>query len=119
MANLMTLKLKVDNDSDFTSIEQRARRLVGSSKKNLSLFAWWDSVAKTGGPKEACSDETIACVTSYAVAQGSTYRVHVNDGRYDLFYGSPAGDFEELDKQMVADVHRHTKEAGFDNLQGG
>jgi hypothetical protein len=119
MANMMTLKLKVDDSADFTTIEQRARKLVGSDKKNLSLFAWWDSAAKTGGPKEACSDETIACVASYAAAQGSTYRVHVNDGRYDLFYGTPSGNFEELDRQMVADVHRHAKEAGFDNIQGG
>jgi hypothetical protein len=119
MSSLVTLKLKVASDSSFTNLEAKAREVIGSKAENLALIAWWDSVHKTGGPREACADETIACVTSYATGHHSSYRVSVNDGHYELFYGTPSGDFAELDPKLVDEVHRDTKGGAFDNVQGG
>jgi hypothetical protein len=119
MTEIKTFTLRIDPSIPFTRAEEQARHLIGPDKRNLTLLAWWDSTHKTGGPREACSDETLACVASYAHAHGSEYRVRVNGGQLELFYGAPTGHFEELDRQMVAEVHRHTRSAGFDNIQGG
>jgi hypothetical protein len=119
MKQINTFAYNADGQSDFTKLEQEARKLIGQDKKNLVLLAWWDSSNKTGGPREACSDETIACVTSYAIAHGCEYRVRVNGDQYDLFYGTPSGNYVELDSQMVAEVHRQAKHEDFDNVQGG
>lgn len=114
---MKTHQLKTTSN-DFSNIEKEARKLVGSHQ-NLVLLAWWDSQRRTGGPQEACSDETAACVASYADGHGSSHRVTVNGGTYDLFYGSPSGNYAELDREMVAAVHQHTRESSFDNVQGG
>jgi hypothetical protein len=119
MSNIKILQLDAEPKSNFTSLEGKARKLIGQGTKNLTLLAWWDRAKKTGGPREACSDETVACVATYAAAHGSQYQVRVNGGEYDLFYGAPSGDYAELDRRMVEEVHRHAKRVDFDNVQGG
>ena len=119
MTEIKTFALRTDPATSFTRAEEQARRLIGPGKNNLTLLAWWDSTHKTGGPREACSDETLACVACYAHAHGSEYRVRVNGGQLELFYGAPSGHFEELDRQMVAELHRNAFQTGFDNIQGG
>ena len=116
---MKTLALNTDPKSSFTSVEEQARRLIGSDTKNLVLLAWWDSARKVGGPMEACADETLACSAAYARAHGSTHQVRVNGGSIDLFYGAPKDTFEELDPRMVEEVHQSAKTSAFDNLQGG
>jgi hypothetical protein len=114
---VQTLELNTTSN-DFTNIEQQARKLVGSHQ-NVALLAWWDSKRKTGGPQEACSDETAECVASYAGGHGSSHRIRVNGGTYDFFYGTPSGNYDELDREAVASAHQHAKNSGFDNVQGG
>ena len=115
---MKTLTLSVDKNSTFTTIESKARQLIGP-QTNLVLLAWWDSARKVGGPAEACGDETLACAAAYATSHGSSHRVRVNGGTLDLFYGAPNGTFEELDPAMVEEVHRPAQSSAFDNVQGG
>jgi hypothetical protein len=119
MASLKTLQLKANPQASFPSIEHQARELIRPQEKNLTLIAWWDSTRGIGGPQEVCSDESISCVTAYAVGHGSKYQVDVNGGQYDFFYGAPAGEFTELDARMVEEVHRYARRNDFDDVQGG
>ena len=112
LSSLTILALTVEPKSDLATLERAVRGLVSSQAKNATVVAWWDNEERTGGPRETWSK---ACVTRFAAGRGSTHPVRVNDGQYDLFYGTPTGEFAELDPIMVEATH----DGAFDNVQGG
>jgi hypothetical protein len=119
MAQMIRTSLSTDSRLGYTRVEQQARQVAGRPGEKLTLIAWWDSSARTGGPREACADETIACVSQYAAHHGASYHVHVNNGQYDFFYGAPSADHQELVPELVEETHRDADTNALDNVQGG
>jgi hypothetical protein len=117
--NLKELNVEQNELDDFQKVEQKARRLIGGDNPNTTLVAWWDSRRGEGGPREACSEETFSCVSTYAQGHGGRYRVTVNGGKLDLFYTVPEGKYEKLDKEEGREIHREAKTGEVDNIQGG
>jgi hypothetical protein len=118
-ANVQTIELSLTRGNSFTLADREARRAVPELTSNLRLVGWWDENRRSGGPVEACGDQSHACVTSYAEHHGAAYHVLVNEGTYEFFYATTPRGTETLDSRVLADVHRDLVLDQYENVQGG
>ena len=113
---MKTIKINIDSNSDFNSAQAKAANQVPYEES--SLISWYDRKNKTGGPLEACGDEPHKASQDYARSNGAGYHVSAGN-RYEFYYGEVPKGTEQLDPEMLVEVHEDLEFDRYENVQGG
>ena len=110
------IKVNIHANADFNSAQSKSADQI--PHEHASLVSWYDRKNKTGGPLEACGDQSLKTSQDYARSNGAEYRVSAGQ-RFEFFYSSTPEGTEQLDPEMLVEVHKNLEYDRYENVQGG
>ena len=115
---MKTIKVNIDSNSNFNNAQSKAADKVSRNHDEYTLVGWYDRERKTGGPLEACGDQPLKASQDYARSNGAEYCVSAGK-RYEFFYSSVPEGTEQLDPEVLIEIHEDLEYDRYENVQGG